>query len=523
MVESKADEEDKKAESGAPTGYQFFVDDPGNSQYSFGLNSPLPDLSVNNFASLLQQNASISQNVNVDQNVQFAPQADILESIGYNWQSANPAANAPEPAAAPAASPSKPDSPVGGATLDDEGWPTLTKRERLTSGAAQSLNLENDARFAGLSLNQELRGAVDRVYALVDLDFSGFVDFKEMASVLETEHLSVAEKKLVKIIYSVGRKVLSERPAFPAGVSPVMTLSDFRHALAFQYAQIKNNDKPLKLQAGGVSAETLTEIKASVYADIDNPLASIKPAAVRVGTMGDAYFAAVTGAITELRPRAILRIIREKPDRSFNIAFSSEPGKPLEVMQPRPEEIMRYGLVSKFGFWYPLLEKAYGIQQAKQTKLAHSSLDKRSDSLKRAAQALEAMTGRSAGTMVTANCNASQLFEYLSSFMQRQRVVVAVANDSISESSSYSGVAPLPNKPYPVVKLDLENGKVVLHSVYGATHDDEDFVPLIFTAPEFLHLFKVLYFEEDAGSGSKLNNLLKATIKQGSSSWKKIG
>jgi hypothetical protein len=534
------DEEDKKAtatDSGAPAGYQFFVDDSSSLQYSFGLNAPLPDPAVNNFASLLQQGASVPagsqsgtpanivQNVSVVQNVQFAHQTDILENAAYGKQEVV-AENVQYGKSAVIADDAVVDNNhshdgPNPDTIDDQGWPALTKRERLASGSVQPLNLHLDSRYAGHPLDASVRSVVDRVYGLVDLDFSGFVDFKEMTAVLDTDHLSDSEKKLVKIIYAVGRKALSEKPAPPAGVSPVMNLEDFRHAFAFQSAQARQTSKPaLKVQAGG---KQLVELKPTVYADLDYPLLSVKPAAVRVGTMGDAYFSAVIGAIAELRPRTILRVIREKPDHSFNVAFPAEPGKPLEIMQPRPEEMLRYGLVSKFGFWYPLLEKAYGIHQAKQHRLASAIGDKRNDTLRRASQAIDAMTGRSTGTLVVANCNEVQLMEHLSSFMQRQRVVIAVAADTISEGSSYSGAAPLPNKPYPVAKLDLDNNKIVLNSVYGETHEEEDFVPLSLTASQFLHLFKVLYFEEDAGSGSKLNNLLKATVKQGSTSWKKLG
>ncbi|MDP3508786.1 MAG: hypothetical protein Q8T09_12415 [Candidatus Melainabacteria bacterium] len=407
-------------------------------------------------------------------------------------------------------------------------WPSpqRTSRSQVSakSGTPVPLHLATDKRFAQLALAPELAATVDRIYSLVDLDFSGYVDFPEMSSVLSSDHLSDSEKSFVRMIYAVGCKILGERPAVSSSTVPVLTQDDFRRAFAYQCANTLGADAKSKgvlasAAQGREAAPRFTEIKPTLYADNDYPQMSLQPGAVRLGTMGDAFFAAGVSSLAESRPRALLRILSENLDHSFSVAFPGAHGNPLDVMPPRPEEIIRYGLVAKYGFWFPLLEKAYGIHLAQKHRLASKLSEPRNEAFARSSQVIETLTAAFTGTLVTADCSPQDLLLQLSDLIARKRIVIAVSSDFVPESSSFAGTAPAANKPYPLTGFDRQRGYVFLSSIYGHdTHHEEE--PLRFTAEQFLQYFKVIYFEQEAAPAA-ISNLMRTTQKQSLNPWKK--
>jgi len=413
--------------------------------------------------------------------------------------------------------------------IDSEIWPTDEPNRKQSQAAKKGtpvpLHLGTDKRFASLVLAPELAATVDRIYTLVDLDFSGYVDFPEMSSVLNSEHLSDSEKSFVRMIYAVGCKILGERPAVSQSTVPVLTQDDFRRAFAYQCANTLGDDAKSKgilasSNTGAKSAERFTEIKPTLYADNDYPQMSLQPSAVRLGTMGDAFFAAGVGSLAEARPRALLRILSENLDHSFTVAFPGAHGNTLDVMPPRPEEILRYGLVAKFGFWFPLLEKAYGIHLAQKHRLANKLAEPRNEGFARASQVIETLTAAFTGTLVTADCSPQDLLLQLSDLIARKRIIIAISSDFVPETSSFAGTAPTANKPYPLTGFDRQRGHIFLSSVYGHdTHHEEE--PLRFTTEQFLQYFKVIYFEQEVAPAVQASNLMRSTQKQSSNPWKK--
>jgi len=425
--------------------------------------------------------------------------------------------------------PDPPQWPELGDSDDGAKWPA---RKKENSNQAKTTNkvvpaplhLSTDKRFSALALSAELAATVDRIYSLVDLDFNGYVDFPEMSSVLSSEHLSESEKSFVRMIYQVGCKILAERPTVSASTTPVLTKDDFRLAFAYQCANTLGQDATAKgILANGKqakSAEKFTEIKPTLYGDDDYPQMSLQPGAVRLGTMGDAYFAAGVSSLAESRPRVLMRILSENFDHSFSVAFPGAHGNPLEVMPPRPEEIIRYGLVAKFGFWFPLIEKAYGIHLAQKHRLASKLAEPRNEAYGRAAQVIETLTASFTGTLVTADCSAQDLLLKLSDLIARKRIIIAVSSDFVPETSSFAGRAPGANKPYPITGFDRQRGQIFLASVYGHdTHYEEE--PMRFTTEQFLQFFKVIYFEQEVAPAVQSSNLMRSTQKQSLNPWKK--
>jgi len=497
----------------------------------------------------VSQNASYSQQASVAQDAFATQQSSVQASVAQNAFSLEDASVSQDAFKMPEAAPlaqtvnsgstakSAPDlrdwgvvppaEPVYDANHSDaEGWPKPRGAKRPSEVTTAPLHLSADKRFAKLALTPELTATIDRIYTLVDLDFNGYVDFFELSSVLESDHLSESEKGFVRLIYAVGCKVLAERPALSDGTVPALTKQDFTLAFAFQVASTMGNTEAISkgILQSGQSTKTgqFTEFKPTLYADLDYPLVSIKPAAVRLGTMGDAYFAAGVGSLAETRPRAMMRIICENLDHSFSISFPGAQGKPLEVMPPRPEEMLRYALAAKYGFWFPLLEKANGIYMAQTNRLGAKLVDQRNESFSRAAQVIETLTGATTGTLVTADCLPADLLRKIADLTGKKQLVIAVSSDFVPDASAFVGTSPIANKPYPLTGIDVQRGQVFLASVYGQTQSALGDEPMQFSTEQFLRFFKVVYYEEDSESGSKVSHLMRTKKKTsaGGNPWK---
>ncbi len=495
------------------------------------------------------QNASYSQQASVAQDAFATQQSSVQASVAQNAFSLEDASVSQDAFQVPEAAPftqaensdgtakSAPDLRDWGVVpptepaydayqADAEGWPKQRGAKRPREVTTAPLHLSADKRFAKLALTPELTATIDRIYTLVDLDFNGYVDFFELSSVLESDHLSESEKGFVRLIYAVGCKVLAERPPVSNGTVPALTKQDFTLAFAYQVASTMGNTEAVSkgILQSGQSTKTgqFVEFKPSLYADPDYPLVSIKPAAVKLGTMGDAYFAAGVGSLAETRPRAMMRIICENLDHSFSISFPGAHGKPLEVMPPRPEELMRYALAAKYGFWFPLLEKANGIYMAQTNRLGAKLVDKRNESFSRAAEVIETLTGATTGTLVTADCLPADLLRKIADLTGKKQLVIAVSSDFVPDASAFVGTSPIANKPYPLTGIDLQRGQVFLASVYGQAQSALGDEPMQFSTEQFLRFFKVVYYEEDSESGSKVSHLMRTKKKPnaGGNPWK---
>ena len=80
--------------------------------------------------------------------------------------------------------------------------------------------------------------------------------------------------------------------------------------------------------------------------------------AVRQDFTTDCYFLSATGALAQVNPQAIVRLITPNRDGSFMVRFPNQPS--IRVPAPTESEIATY-TISKDGLWLSVLEKAYAI------------------------------------------------------------------------------------------------------------------------------------------------------------------
>jgi len=423
----------------------------------------------------------------------------------------------PKPSPAPAPTPSS--TPAAdrqeGVPFMYSAPPQVAALRRPIAGAMPvPLDLIYDRRFDNLTLPADLNHTVERIFSLNDLDFNGFVDFNEITTMLEGDELTISEKQMVQLIYQVGKQIVSERPVTDHTVVPVMSKDDFKLAFASVV-----NSAFAGLATGSQQTPAPKAFIPTVYAEDDYPLGSIKSQAVKLGTMGDAYFAACLVSMIDMQPRSIMRMINTSQMQTFIILFPGQHGKGLEIMPPRAEEIMHYGLAEKYGYWYPLLEKAYGMYVAQHHKLA-SSLEHGKDPFARTAQAMEALTNGHTGSLVVADFDPEGLRARIMAILSKGKMMVAISADFIAQSATVAGAAPQPLSPYAVQGYDQNTARMIVRGVGTVNTKNLDESVLRLTTEQFAHYFKMIYFEKELENAGPATDI--RLTKPASNPWRKV-
>jgi hypothetical protein len=78
--------------------------------------------------------------------------------------------------------------------------------------------------------------------------------------------------------------------------------------------------------------------------------------AIRQDFTSDCYFLSAAGAVAQMNPQAIVRLIARNRDGSFTVSFPGQP--PTRVTAPTEAEIATY-TISKDGIWLAVLQKAF--------------------------------------------------------------------------------------------------------------------------------------------------------------------
>jgi Calpain family cysteine protease len=80
--------------------------------------------------------------------------------------------------------------------------------------------------------------------------------------------------------------------------------------------------------------------------------------AIRQDFTSDCYFLSAVGALAQVNPQAVVRLIAPNRDGSFTVSFPGQP--PVHVPAPTDSEIATY-TIAKDGIWLSVLQKAYAI------------------------------------------------------------------------------------------------------------------------------------------------------------------
>jgi len=102
------------------------------------------------------------------------------------------------------------------------------------------------------------------------------------------------------------------------------------------------------------------EMSRELFADRNNPIASIRPDAVTQGTIGDCYFLAALSAVAQTNPELIRNAIRDNGDGTYTVTFPGARDNPVTVTAPTETEQGLFAGGSPHGIWASVMEKAAG-------------------------------------------------------------------------------------------------------------------------------------------------------------------
>jgi hypothetical protein len=102
------------------------------------------------------------------------------------------------------------------------------------------------------------------------------------------------------------------------------------------------------------------EASHDLYADAENPLASINAGAILQGSIGDCYFVASLAAAAQAHPELIKNAIKDNDNGTYTVTFPGDRAHPVTIKAPTDAEQGLYNHGSPNGLWASVMEKAYG-------------------------------------------------------------------------------------------------------------------------------------------------------------------
>lgn len=98
----------------------------------------------------------------------------------------------------------------------------------------------------------------------------------------------------------------------------------------------------------------------TLYADENNPRASINPESINQGLINDCYLLAAIGAVSHSDPALVQEMIKDNQDGTYTVTFPGAKDEPITVKAPTQAERGIFNQPGANGIWASVLEKAYG-------------------------------------------------------------------------------------------------------------------------------------------------------------------
>lgn len=108
------------------------------------------------------------------------------------------------------------------------------------------------------------------------------------------------------------------------------------------------------------SQSQVKEVSRALFADKCDPAASVRPEAIKQGTIGDCYFESALATMARQNPEQIVKMIKDNRDGTYTVTFPGDPKHPITVEAPADGELGLFNAGSKYGTWASVMEKAYG-------------------------------------------------------------------------------------------------------------------------------------------------------------------
>lgn len=239
---------------------------------------------------------------------------------------------------------------------------------------------------------------------------------------------------------------------------------------------------------------------------------SIRPDQIRQGDYGTCTILAAAGALaaSPAGKQAILKMMSEKPDGSFEVRFPGE--KPLTVKRPTDTELILYANAGPDGLWLSVLEKAFvaKVEQAQAGK-SPEEVEKAVNSGVYLSEGIRLLTGKEASEGSVPNTPLPQLRAFVSEQLQAGHLLLAtldpeseqaqkklLENKTARHEEVYSdGLVGL--HAYSVLSYDATSDRVTLYNPWGNTeygNDGVDDGKFALSMAEFHQLFSHISWQK---------------------------
>jgi len=263
-------------------------------------------------------------------------------------------------------------------------------------------------------------------YSLVDSDDNGFITRDEIDRALAKTEIKDQDRQALQFMRKKFAEIESASNDEWGPERSGITKKDIEAYLR-QFAQ--SDDYKLVVGTDDLLCRAKDKVEKSsrsLYADQDNPLASIKPEAVVQGSVGDCYLMCAMASLANCNPQAIKDMIRDNHDGTYTVRLPGAPSEPITVTTPTDLELILYAGGGRYGVWPAVLEKAYG-QYRNNHKLFFQNKGPASeggDGGGRLREGLKAMTGKDSQFILIEQRSESQLAQLLQGAINDGRPVV---------------------------------------------------------------------------------------------------
>jgi hypothetical protein len=317
---------------------------------------------------------------------------------------------------------------------------------------------------------------IGALFDAIDSDGDQNISLAELKEKISQQKLTSTQKTSFNYILLHTEKLHAFTPGGYVDRTERMTKNEF---LA-HYTDVYHQEIGRYIHAGGWGLEkvwrTTMEAKRSLYADLNQPSASIRLEAIKQGQVGDCLFLAALGSLIAVRPQSILKLINQNENGTFTVIFPGAADIPIVVAAPTSTELALYAKGSAFGMWAPLLEKAYGLLVAKRKNLS-TVIPAENTATRENFKSLEILTGNKTRWEYTqdsfsrafGNCkrtvSPSDLRVILRTcFIQKQSIMAGALKGAAPERGEPMIVA---MHAYSVVGWDESRNEVTLRNPWG--------------------------------------------------------
>jgi len=310
-------------------------------------------------------------------------------------------------------------------------------------------------------------------FARVDADGNGFITKEEIEGALSDRRTTEADRQALELMRSRFDAIQSASNDEWGPERSGITRQDLD-----EYVKQFRQSKEAKLVADvdftfSTARDKVQEANRELYADKVNPLASIKPEAVKQGRSGDCYLMSAVASLAKANPQAIRDMICDNHDGSFTVTFPGAPAEPVTIPAPTEQELALYGTGGQYGTWPAVLEKAYGQYRNDhkwffQSKRSPSEGGDGGASLK---EGLNMLTGKSADQSFVMLCSQSELDQKLQQAVRDGRPVTAGTARSVSGTLGIDDNTTADGLPrghaYSIIGYDPQTEKVLVRNPWG--------------------------------------------------------